>query len=184
MKKIIRKLHLYLGLFTIPLGLMYAVTGIASISGISQTSGAEKQTYTINEKIEQGNELDFIIPWAEENNIELPSDLSVDKIYKTTVIGGVYYSINLLPKDNLTEITVSTRSIIGTMIMLHRAESRWYFNILGILLGISLISFYISGIVIASFSRNINGKKIIKKEYLIVIFIGFIVTISFGIVSI
>jgi len=184
MKKVLRKIHLYLGLLTIPLGLMFAVTGTVYILGANDKTWAEKDVYTVPGYIEEGAEVDFIIPWAEENNVELPSDLSVNPWKDgVTMIGSLHYSINLLPKDNMTEITVLTRSLIGDMILLHKSKAKWYFDVLAIFFGISLISFYFSGLIIASFHRNINGKKVIKKEYLVVILIGFIITIVTAIMS-
>jgi len=184
MKKVLRKLHLYLGLFTIPLGLMYAITGILYTAGIDEKIGIQEDTYIIQEHIRSGDELNFITIWAVKNNIELPSNLHIENDDGDIIIGGAYYSINIEPKDDMTEIIVTTRSILGTILTLHESKAKWYFDILAIFLGISLISFYISGIVIASFTKNIAGKKVIKKEYLIVMLLGFIVTISLGIASI
>lgn len=183
MKKVLRKLHLYLGLFTIPLGLMYAITGILYIAGIDGDLGIVEDTYIIERHIERGDELNFITTWAAENNIELPNNLYIEDDDGDTIIGGAYYSINLKPRGNITEIIVATRTVLGTILTLHESKAKWYFDILAILLGISLISFYFSGIIIASFTKNINGKKVIKKEYLVVILLGVITTICFAIMS-
>ena len=41
MKKIFRKIHLYMALFTIPVGIMIAITGALYVLGADQNTGAE-----------------------------------------------------------------------------------------------------------------------------------------------
>ena len=47
MKKIFRKIHLYMALFTIPVGIMVAITGALYILGADQNTWAETNTYTL-----------------------------------------------------------------------------------------------------------------------------------------
>ena len=41
MKKIFRKIHLYMALFTIPVGIMMGLTGALYVLGANQDTGAE-----------------------------------------------------------------------------------------------------------------------------------------------
>ncbi len=69
------------------------------------------------------------------------------------------------------------------MIMLHKAKGGLLFKIMLVLYGIVLISFYISGLIIAIFKKNVNGKLVPKTENYIVIAAGFIVTIILAVLS-
>lgn len=69
------------------------------------------------------------------------------------------------------------------MIMLHKAKGGLLFKIMLVLYGIVLISFYISGLIIAVFKKNVNGKLVPKTENYIVIAAGFIVTIILAVLS-
>ena len=53
MKKIFRKIHLYMALFTIPVGIMIAITGALYVLGADQNTGAEIKTYTVNQIIQE-----------------------------------------------------------------------------------------------------------------------------------
>ena len=48
MKKLLRKIHLYLGLFTLPMGLLLALTGVLYIAGFNQNSGAIIKKYKLD----------------------------------------------------------------------------------------------------------------------------------------
>ena len=69
------------------------------------------------------------------------------------------------------------------MIMLHKAKGGLLFKIMLVLYGIVLISFYISGLIIAVFKKNVNGKLVPNTENYIVIAAGFIVTIILAVLS-
>ena len=60
MKKIFRKIHLYMALFTIPVGIMVALTGAVYVLGADQDTGAEIKTYTVNQIIPKGEEVAFL----------------------------------------------------------------------------------------------------------------------------
>lgn len=83
----------------------------------------------------------------------------------------------------MKEMSAADRSILGDMIMLHKAKGGLLFKIMLVLYGIVLISFYISGLIIAIFKKNVNGKLVPKTENYIVIAAGFIVTIILAVLS-
>lgn len=181
MKKIFRKIHLYLALFTIPVGIMVALTGALYILGVDQDTMAKKNSYTVNQIIPEGEEFSFLQIWTKENNVKMPKqNLSKDKSGLNRVIGSAGYSITLKEKNGITEINTTKRSLIGNMIMLHKAKAGILFKIMMVLYGIVLIVFYISGLIIAVFKKNVNGKLVPKTESYVVIAAGFIITILFA----
>ena len=148
MKKIFRKIHLYMALFTIPVGIMIGLTGALYVLGADQNTGAEVKTYTVNQIIPKGEEISF-----------------------------------LKEKDGATEIITTDRSLLGKMIMLHKAKCGILFKIMMVLYGIVLVTFYVSGLIIAVFKKNVNGKLVPKTENYVVIAAGFIVTIILAVLS-
>lgn len=184
MKKNFRKIHLYMALFTIPVGIMIAITGALYVLGADQNTGAEIKTYTVNQIIPQGEEVAFLETWTKENNVKMPkADVSMDKAKVNRTIGSAGYIITLKEKDSATEIVTLDRSLLGKMIMLHKAKGGILFKIMMVLYGIVLVTFYVSGLIIAVFKKNVNGKLVPKTESYVVIAAGFIVTIILAVLS-
>ena len=184
MKKIFRKIHLYMALFTIPVGIMIAITGALYVLGADQNTWAEIKTYTVNQIIPQGEEVAFLETWTKENNIKMPkADVSMDKAKVNRTVGSAGYLVTLKEKDGATEIVTLDRSILGDMIMLHKAKGGILFKIMMVLYGIVLVTFYVSGLIIAVFKKNVNGKLVPKTESYVVIAAGFIVTIILAVLS-
>lgn len=184
MKKIFRKIHLYMALFTIPVGIMIGLTGALYVLGADQDTGAETKTYTVNQIIPKGEEISFLEKWTKENNVKMPkANVSLDKAKVNRTVGSASYLITLKEKDGITEIVTLDRSILGDMIMLHKAKGGLLFKIMMVLYGIVLITFYISGLIIAVFKKNVNGKLVPKTESYVVIATGFIVTIILAVLS-
>ena len=184
MKKIFRKIHLYMALFTIPVGIMIAITGALYVLGADQNTGAEIKTYTVNQIIPKGEEVAFLETWTKENNIKMPkADVSMDKAKVNRTVGSAGYIITLKEKDGSTEIVTLDRSFLGKMIMLHKAKGGILFKIMMVLYGIVLVTFYVSGLIIAVFKKNVNGKLVPKTESYVVIAAGFIVTIILAVLS-
>ena len=181
MVKNFRNIHIYLSLFFLPLALMYALTGIVYICGFNQDIGATKQTYTLTQNIEKGKEVDAITEFLKNNHLAIPSNLTPKKNRNGGVeIGGVHYSVSLAQaSDSTYSLTTLKRSILGDMIMLHKAKAMWYFNILAVGFGITLVLLYVSGLMITLF----NIKKNRKSQY-VTLALGFIVTLILGILSV
>ncbi len=184
MKKLFRKIHLYLALFTIPIGIMVGLTGALYILGINQDTGAKTKTYIVDQSIPKGEEVVFLQKWTKENNVKMPkTNISLDRTKTNRVVGSAGYTITLKDKENTTEIITLDRSILGKMIMLHKAKGGLLFKIMMVLYGIVLIGFYISGLTIAVFKKNVNGKLVPKTENFYVIVAGFIITIILAVLS-
>lgn len=173
-----------MALFTIPVGIMIGLTGALYVLGADQDTGAETKTYTVNQIIPKGEEISFLEKWTKENNVKMPkANVSLDKAKVNRTVGSAGYLITLKEKDGITEIVTLDRSILGDMIMLHKAKGGLLFKIMMVLYGIVLITFYVSGLIIAVFKKNVNGKLVPKTESYVVIAAGFIVTIILAVLS-
>lgn len=173
-----------MALFTIPVGIMIGLTGALYVLGADQDTGAETKTYTVNQIIPKGEEISFLEKWTKENNVKMPkANVSLDKAKVNRTVGSAGYLITLKEKDGITEIVTLDRSILGDMIMLHKAKGGLLFKIMMVLYGIVLITFYISGLIIAVFKKNVNGKLVPKTESYVVIATGFIITIILAVLS-
>lgn len=181
MTKQFRNIHIYLSLFFLPIALMYALTGILYISGFNQDTGATKQSYTLTQNIEKGKEIEVLVEYLKSNNLDVPSNLT-PKTGKNDAlrIGGTHYSASITKNtDSTYTITTLKRSLIGDMIMLHKAKAKWYFDVLAIGFGITLILLYLSGLMITLF----NSKKNRKIQYATIL-AGCIVSIALGALSV
>ncbi|CAM2905380.1 hypothetical protein [Helicobacter burdigaliensis] len=187
MTKTFRNIHIYLSLFFLPVALIYAITGIFYISGFDQDSGAKLNTYTHKVQATANiNEADILTNYLKENNIALPkaTEPKMDKKSGALTIGSVHYaaSIKKVEETNNTitySITTKERSILGDLIMLHKSKGAWYFNILAIGFGITLILLYASGLMITLFA---NKKK--RGIQYATILAGLIATIVLGCMSV
>ena len=181
MTKQFRNLHIYLSLFFLPVALMYALTGVLYISGFDQDSGATKNTYILNAEIPKGGEVDAMLKYLEDNNLPLPAKTEPKPNKSGALsIGGTHYSASIAQSgENQWTINTTKRSLIGDMIMLHKAKAKWYFNVLAIGLGITMVLLYLSGLMITLF----NSKKNRNIQYGTIL-AGCLVSIVLGVLSV
>ncbi|PAF51259.1 PepSY domain-containing protein [Helicobacter sp. 13S00477-4] len=177
LKKFSRQFHIYVSIFLLPMALLYSITGIVYIFGINQDVWANKNKWVIEKNIPKKKQLDFLIDFLSEHQITFPDELNPKESRGILMIGSAKYSISLEVKNNQTIIQTIKRSFLGNMIMLHKAKGKWYFDILSIAFGISLVLFYLSGIIMTAFC------KANLKEVLLSFFIGLIVAITLGYLS-
>ena len=181
MTKQFRNIHIYLSLFFLPVALMYALTGVLYISGFNQDSGATKKTYILNAEIAKGGEVEAMLNYLQSNNIPLPSrtEPTLNKRGALSV-GGAHYSASIAKSgENQWTITTLERSFIGDLIMLHKAKAKWYFDVLAIGFGITMVLLYLSGLMITLF----NSKKNRNIQYGTIL-AGCLVSIVLGILSV
>ncbi|TLD83184.1 hypothetical protein LS70_005385 [Helicobacter sp. MIT 11-5569] len=181
MTKQFRNIHIYLSLFFLPIALMYAATGILYISGFNQDSWATKYNYTLTQNVEEGKEIDALVQYLKDNNLSIPSDLTPKKGRGEELsVGSTHYSASIKKNaDSTYTITTLKRSIIGDMIMLHKAKAKWYFDVLAIGFGITLALLYLSGLMITLF----NSKKNRSIQYATIL-AGCIISIALGALSV
>lgn len=179
--KLFRQAHIYISLFFLPLAAMYALTGLVYIFGFDQDVGAKRQVYQVQARLESGKEVEFLLSYLKENNLKIPSDSTPKKARDGGIsIGGTHYSANIKQLDSsLVQISTTTRSILGDMIMLHKDKAKWYFAIMSVGFGVALILLYISGL----FITLLNVKKDRGKQIATII-AGLIVSIILGVLSV
>ncbi|MDD6055198.1 MAG: PepSY domain-containing protein [Helicobacter sp.] len=179
MFKLFRNTHIYLSLFFLPLALIYAITGVVYIFGFNQDVGAVKNTYQLTQNIEKGKEADALINFLKENKLKIPSNLDAKERKGAISIGGASYSAQIMKngESNYT-ITTTQRSFLGNLIMLHKAKGGWYFDVLAVGFGFTLILLYISGLMITLF----HSKKNRGLQYATIL-AGFIITAILGFLS-
>ncbi len=180
MTKQFRNIHIYLSLFFLPLALMYALTGTLYICGFDQDSGAIKHSYVLNQAFKQEETKDVMLQFLSDNNLKIPSDLTLKTKRGAATLGNSHYQVSLTKNEDSTyTLTTNERSIIGDMIMLHKAKAKWYFNVLAIGFALTLILLYISGLMITLFNIKKN-----RTSQIFTILAGLIVSIGVGILSV
>lgn len=181
MFKFFRDVHIYLSLFFLPIALMYALTGVLYIFGFNQNSGATQHTYHIKEPVQKGQEVTAMLEFLKENHLEIPSSLETKTTKNGAIsIGSVAYSAHIMQHaENHYSITTTKRSILGNLIMLHKAKAKWYFNILAVGFGLTLILLYVSGLMITLF----HSKKNRNIQYATILF-GIAISVIIGYLSV
>ena len=180
MIKFYRNLHIYLSLFFLPLAFMYALTGVSYIFGYDKDTHAKINHYPIDFSIQKGEEKEAILSFLKENNLPLPSK-RVEYTKKGEVeLGGILYTAKLHTKGNgAQEIVTKKRSFLGVLIMLHKTKGLWYFDVLTVGFGITLILLYISGLMMTLFHSK--SKRV--SQY-VTILLGIVVSVLVGYVSV
>lgn len=179
--KLFRYIHIYVSLFFLPCALLYALTGMCYIFGIDQELGAKTQKFSIQGELVKGNEGEFIINALREKGIKVPENTAVreNKRGGGVMIGGVHYSIIAKAGENgVVEMEAKTRSLLGDLIMLHKDKGGWYFSVLAVGFGLSLVLLYISGLMITLFASKKD-----RKPQLIVLCVGILACVILGYLS-
>ena len=178
--KFFRQFHIYLSLFFLPCAFIFALTGIAYIFGINQDIGLEKQIYTLNERIEKGQEIEKLLDFLKDNNIKIPSNTQTIKSKdKGITIGSTHYSVSIAENgENQYQITTKTRSFLGDLIMLHKDKGAWYFSVLSVGFGVSLFLLYISGLMMTLFASKKD-----RKNQILVLIAGILITFILAYIS-
>ena len=178
--KFFLQFHIYLSLFFLPVALLYAVSGLAYIFGANQDFMATKNSYKTNLVLQKGAEQEAVLQFLKEQNIKIPNDVNLKKDKKQggLTMGTASYSINVKQAKDELVVTTTKRSFLGNIIMLHKDKTGWYFRILSISFGFSLMLFYLSGLMITFFA---NKKE--RKAQLLVIAAGILTSVVLGYIS-
>lgn len=177
LKKLSREFHIYVSVFLLPMALLFAITGIVYILGINQDFGATKEKWVIQKSIPQDKQFDFLMDFMKKQNIAFPDDINPTNFRGALMIGSAKYSVTINSQNDKTTIETIKRGFLGNMIMLHKAKAKWYFDVLSIAFGISLVLFYVSGVIMTACCKN-N-----RKEILITFGLGFIITAILAYIS-
>ncbi|PAF47314.1 hypothetical protein BKH46_04315 [Helicobacter sp. 12S02634-8] len=177
LKRFSHQFHIYVSMFLLPMALLFAITGIVYIFGFNQDVGADKQKWTLDGGVAKDRQLDFLIDFAQKHQIELPNELNPREYRGALMLGSAKQALSLEVKDNQTIIQSVKRSLLGNMIMLHKAKGKWYFDVLSVAFGVALVLFYMSGVVMTAFCKH-------KRKEIILSFVaGLFVTLFLGYLS-
>lgn len=179
-RKFWMQVHLYLSLFFTPAALIYAVTGVLYIFEIRQNSGAIIHEIPLDSQPPKGEEQAFILKILEDNNLKIPSDTQVRMGRGGLTMGNIKYGVNIAKDKNDKPILRTTeRNLYGVLMLMHKSGGTKheiggfkfsYFDFIAISFGISLVIFYLSGLIITSFCK---GKR---ASAFGVMGVGFVVT--------
>lgn len=163
-KKNWMQIHTYLSLFFLPVAVVYVLTGIGYIFDFDQDSGAEIHKIKLDSRPENGKESEEMIRILKENNLEIPHNTEVKMIKGNPSMGDVRYSASIVGEKN-GDIVLKTnkRSMYGVLVMMHKSKGEksdilWSklsaFDIVAICFGLSLMLFYLSGLIVTSFCKK------------------------------
>lgn len=180
-RKLWMQLHLYLSLFFLPAAFIYAITGALYIFEIRQNTGATIVDIPLDAMPPRGEEEAFIIETLKANNLKVPKDTTVRTFRGHTNMGNIKYSVAITKDrdDNLVLRSVD-RNLYGVLMMMHKSGGSkfelgsfkfTFFDFIAVCFGLSLVLFYLSGLIMTSFCK---GKR---KSGFIVMGIGFVITI-------
>ena len=86
-------------------------------------------------------------------------------------MGDMKYNV-IIGKNRSDEIVmrVTNRGIYGILLLMHLAKGKYYFDIIAVAFSVSLVIFYLSGLIVTQFCKK-N-----RKEGLIAFALGLIIT--------
>ncbi len=170
-KKYWMQLHTYLSLFFLPAAIIYAITGALYIFNIKENALANIYTYQIDSMPKQGEEAQTIIAMLQKYNHAIPSNTEVRISSGNVFMGNIKYRAEIIKESDDTCIfRVTNRSLYGVLLLMHKSKGKYYFDIIAISFTISLMLFYLSGLIVTSFAKK-NRKVAIN-----VLISGFIIT--------
>lgn len=180
--KFFRYFHIYVSLFFLPVTLLYAVSGVSYIFGLKEDTGASKITYTASGiQLPTGDEKGVLLGILKAQGIKIPADTTLrnDKKKGGVSMGGIHYSVNAKQNGEDLLITATTRSLLGDIILLHKDKGGWYFSILAVGFGVSLVLLYLSGLMITLFASKKD-----RKSQLAVLALGVLACVVLGYMSV
>lgn len=189
MQHSLKKIHVYIGMFFLPMAFIFAITGIAYIFGIREDFGAKKQYFEIPvQDFSLDHARTAILDFLQFNELPIPRDTSIRRFRgENMIMGTASYSIlikkisgELIPrledKDQFfLGVELIQRSLLGQGILLHKAKVGIVFVVFSVIFGFVLIFSYLSGIVILA--------RKYKKSAWLAFIIGFIVTLVCAVLS-
>ncbi|RDU64877.1 hypothetical protein CQA44_03855 [Helicobacter sp. MIT 14-3879] len=165
------QIHTYLSLFFLPACVIYVITGVGYIFDIKENAGASIYEFSIKEPPKAGKEKEFIIKVLQDNNLKIPKNTEVKIQRGSPTMGSMKYSASIVKnKQGEPQVRVIDRGLYGILLLMHKAKGAYYFDIIAIGFAISLMLFYLSGLIMTSFCK----RK--RKEALIAFGLGFILT--------
>lgn len=155
-KKSWMNIHLYLSLFFLPMCAIYALTGIGYIFDLKDDAGAKITEIAIPNPPQKGEEGAFMIEMLKANNLKIPTNTEVEIQKGNPTMGSISYAVSLESdkKSGELKMRVINRSIYGILVLMHKAKGAVYFNAVAVCFALSLVIFYLSGLIMTSFCKN------------------------------
>lgn len=154
-KKHWMKIHTYLSLFFLPMCLIYVLTGIGYIAGFKDSAGAKIHKITLESTPQNGKEREFILELLKNNNLKIPKNTAITMMRDNPTMGNIKYNVALQKdKNGQMSLVATERSIYGVLVLMHKAKGAVYFNALAICFAVSLMIFYLSGLIVTSFCKK------------------------------
>ncbi|BDB65843.1 membrane protein [Helicobacter cinaedi] len=163
-RKFWMQMHLYLSLFFLPAALIYAITGVLYIFEIRQNSGATIIDIPLDSMPQKGQEEEFIITILTKNNLQIPKDTQVRMMKGNLSMGNIKYSVSLSKdKEGKPMLRTIDRGLYGILMLMHKSSGSKheiagfklsYFDFIAIGFGLSMLLFYLSGLIVTSFCKG------------------------------
>ena len=170
-KKNWMQIHTYLSLFFLPACLIYVITGVGYIFDFKVDADSKIYEFSIDEMPPKEQMQDFIIQKLHDNNLPIPKNTELRYHRGAPTMGGMKYNI-MIGKNRKDELVmrVTDRGPYGILLLMHRAKGLYYFDIIAVAFSVSLILFYLSGLIVTQFCKNK------RKEGLIALLLGGVIT--------
>lgn len=163
-KKSWMQIHTYLSLFFLPAAFIYVLTGALYIFEIRQNSGADIYEFKLDSMPKTGEEKKVIIDTLLANNLKIPKDTQIKVVRNNITMGNTKYSASIMKdKDGNAILRVTNRGIFGVLMMMHKSSGIKYdiggfklnlFDLIAITFSISMMIFYLSGLIVTSFCKK------------------------------
>lgn len=163
-RKFWMQIHLYLSLFFLPVAVIYAITGVLYIFEVRQNSGATIIDIPLDSMPSKGEEQRFILQTLESHQLKIPKDTQLKVMKGTPFIGNIQYSATLnKDKDGKPVLRTIDRGLYGILMLMHKSAGTKYnmggfkfsaFDCIAIGFGISMLLFYLSGLIVTSFCKG------------------------------
>lgn len=155
-KKTWMQIHTTLSIFFLPMALLYVLTGVGYIFGYKDNAWANISEFNLPNIPQQGYEKEAMINFLTEKNIKIPKNTETKIIKGAATMGNIKYNVSISEnkKDGTVKLTVTDRSIYGIMVLMHKSKGAYYFDILAVSFSMSLILFYLSGLIMTSFCKK------------------------------
>ncbi|MGI0406449.1 hypothetical protein ACRE1S_03585 [Helicobacter himalayensis] len=154
-KQLWMKIHLYLSIFFFPVALIYVLTGALYILEIRENADATTHTITLDSLPQKGQEQEFILNLLEAHSLKIPSDTQVRMMKGAPTMGDIKYNVSITKdKDGTNILRTTDRGLYGILLLMHKAKGKFYFDIIAVAFAISMIIFYLSGLIMTSFCKK------------------------------
>lgn len=154
-------IHTYLSLFFLPTVVLYIVTGVVAICDLEHKWEGKTQFLEIERLPKPGEEVEFIKGVLESHNLPMPSNTDI-KIYESgaVMMGTLSYrvvaygSFDKQTKEPYYRLMVLKCNLFGIMLGLHVSFNTPFFDIVAVCFSISILIFYLSGLVMTKFCKG------------------------------